>query len=101
MSTAGRPLSGLGCARASAAVAAALSGWTCCVLLDFGSRSPVHGRMHQQGMWADLAILLLRTNLTSFCCALLQQIAESKAEGTPADRFLDLSGNDQEANQVC
>lgn len=34
-------------------------------------------------------------------CAVLQQIAESKAEGTPADRFLDLSGNDQEANQVC
>jgi hypothetical protein len=30
-----------------------------------------------------------------------QQIAESKAEGTPADRFLNLSGQEEEANQAA
>lgn len=34
-----------------------------------------------------------------FAAATLQQIAEAKAEGTPADRFLNLSGQ-EEADQV-
>ncbi len=31
----------------------------------------------------------------------MQAIAEARSEGTPADNFLDLSGQEEEANQVC
>ena len=33
-------------------------------------------------------------------CVVVQAIAEARSEGTPADRFLDMSGQEEEANQV-